>query len=99
MCFTDCYLTRIDETDNRHIRFQTLLCLFSSVLELMPTTTVPYIIFDKMEYISALAIFTSEHLLYSATQRSFIQIFELKEIKADQYGETEINQFGHLILI
>lgn len=99
MCFTNCYLTRIDETDNRRVSFQTLLCLFSSVLELMPTTTFTYIIFDKMQYISALAIFTSKHLLYSATQRSYIQIFELKEIKGDQYGETEINQFGHLILI
>lgn len=67
----------------------------------MPITAITYIIFDKMEHITVLAVFISKALSYFATQRSFglIYPFELKEIKTDQYRETEFNHFGRLILI
>lgn len=76
--------------------------MFSDVLELMPTTTITYIIFDKMEHVTdSFSCFMSKPLSCFATQKSFrlTQTFELKEIKADQYSETEFNHSGCPILI
>lgn len=58
--------------------------MFSDVLELIPTTTITYIIFDKMEHVTdSFSCFMSKHLSCFATQKSFrlTQTFELKEIK------------------